>query len=122
MYKQASKEKLRVSTSKGSLSVEQLWDLSVNDLDTLAVSLEEKYNNSKGKSFLDKKTTKDKNVKLQFDIVLDILQSKIEEMDIARDAKETKEYNQKILGLIQEKKEDSLKGKSIKELESLLRS
>jgi hypothetical protein len=99
-----------------------LWDLSVNDLDTLAVSLEEKYNNSKGKSFLDKKTTKDKNVKLQFDIVLDILQSKIEEMEILRDAKETKEYNQKILGLIQEKKEDSLKGKTIKELESLLRS
>lgn len=121
MYKEASKQKLRFSTVRGSLTVEQLWDLDLETLDTYAVSLEEDYKNSKGKSFLDKKTTKDKTLKLQFDIVLDILQSKVEEAESLRDAKESKEYNQKILGIIQEKKEDALKGKSIKELEGLLK-
>jgi hypothetical protein len=121
MYKEASKTKLRFNTSKGVLTVEQLWDLSLPDLDSLAVSLEETHKNSKGKSFLDIKTTKDKSIKLQFDIVLDILNTKVEENEKIRDAKEIKEHNQKILGLIAEKQEDVLKGKSIKDLEKLLK-
>ena len=32
MYKKASKLKLRFQTQKGNLSVEQLWDLSLDDL------------------------------------------------------------------------------------------
>lgn len=120
-FKQASKQKLRVSTTKGSLSIEQLWDLSLKDLDDLAVFLEEAYNNSKGKSFLDKRTTKDRGLKLQFDVVLDILQTKIEENNVALEAKETKEHNQKILQIITDKKDETLKGKSVRELERMLR-
>jgi hypothetical protein len=121
MYKEASKQKLRIATSKGLLSVEQLWDLQVEELDKVAVALEEEYKNSKGKSFLVKKTTKDKTVKLKFDIVLDILTSKVEEAEQAREAIEIKEYNQKILELISKKKESELEGKSISELMKMLK-
>ena len=121
MYKEASKQALRFATSKGLLSTEQLWQLPVKDLDTLAVSLEEAYNGSKGKSFLVKRTTKDKGLKLQFDIVLDVLQTKVEELDIQRQAKEDKEHNNKIIELIAAKKDDELKGLSIKQLEAKLR-
>ena len=69
MYKEASKQKLRVQTNRGCLSIEQLWDLSLAELDALAVTLEEEYKDSKGKSFLDKKSKKDKTLKLQFDII-----------------------------------------------------
>lgn len=120
-YKEASRQKLRFQTSKGLLSSEQLWDLSLTDLDTLAVSLQESYENSKGKSFLEKRTTKDKTLKLQFDIVLDILQTKAAEVEAAQTERENKEHNQKILELIKEKQDDSLKGKSIKELEKMLK-
>lgn len=120
-FKQAVKQKLRVSTNKGLLSVEQLWDLSISDLDTLAVSLEEAYNNSKGKSFLAKKTTKDKDIKLQFDIVLDILETKVAEQEAISEAKEIKEHNQKILKLIEDKKEEDMKGMSVKQLTAMLK-
>lgn len=120
-FKQAVKQKLRVSTNKGLLSVEQLWDLSISDLDTLAVSLEEAYNNSKGKSFLAKKTIKDKDIKLQFDIVLDILETKVAEQEAISEAKEIKEHNQKILKLIEDKKEEDMKGMSIKQLTAMLK-
>lgn len=120
-YKEASRQKLRFQTSKGLLSSEQLWDLSLTDLDTLAVSLQESYENSKGKSFLEKRTTKDKTLKLQFDIVLDVLQTKAAEVEAAQTERENKEHNQKILELIKEKQDDSLKGKSIKELEKMLK-
>lgn len=121
MYKEAAKQALRFPTVKGLLTVEQLWNLDLETLDNLAVSLQENYENSKGKSFLTKKSTKDKTIKLQFDIVLDILQTKQEDNEAALSAKESKEFNQKILGIIQDKKEDALKGKSIKELEGLLK-
>jgi len=119
MYKEAAKQKLRIATSRGSLSVEQLWDLPLAELDTLAVSLEEAHKNSKGKSFLEKRTTKDKGLKLQFDIVLDVLQSKVEDADALREARDAKEFNQKIDELIAKKKDGELEGKSIKELESM---
>ena len=121
MYKEASRKKLRFVTSRGPISAEQLWDLSLTELDNLAVSLEEAYKNSKGKSFLDKKTTKDKDIKLQFDIVLDVLETKVNEAEIARQKLEDKAHNQKIMDLIMEKKDEALKGKSLKELEAMLR-
>lgn len=122
IFKQATKERLRFQTNKGPLSVEQLWDLSLTDLDTLAVSLQETYETSKGKSFLTKRTTKNAAVKLQFDIVLDVLQTKVEEADNLRELKEAKEHDNKILGLIEEKKDEELKGKSVAELRKLLKT
>jgi len=101
--------------------VEQLWDLPAIDLDSLAISLEQAYKNSKGKSFLVQKTTKDKTIKLQFDIALDILSTKMEEAAVIREATEKKEHNQKILGLIKKKKDSDLEGLSIEELEEQLR-
>lgn len=121
MYKEASKQKLRFQTTKGSLSAENLWDLSLTDLDALAVSLEEQHATSGKKSFLVKKSVKDKTTKLRFDIVLDVLTTKAEEAEKASQAKEDKEHNQKILGLIQEKKDETLKGKTAKQLEAMLR-
>ena len=121
MYKEVSRQRIRFQTAQGPLTVEQLWDLSVNDLDKLAVSLEEAHKNSKGKSFLEKRTTKDKTLKLQFDVVLDVLQTKVDEAEEARIKKENKEHNEKIITLIKNKQDKELEGKSIDELEGMLR-
>ena len=121
MYKEASKQQLRFQTAKGMLSVEQLWSLSLTDLDALAVSLQDAYENSRKKSFLEKTTSKDKTIKLRFDIVLDVLQTKVEEAAIATEAQEVKAHNQKILEIIANKKDESLKNKSLKELEAMLK-
>lgn len=120
-YKLASKLKLRFQTPKGELTTEQLWTLTTTELDTLAVSLDEAYKASKGKSFLDKRTTKDKSLKLQFDIVFDVMQTKVEEEESEKQARDDKEHNQKIFELIAKKKEGELEGLSIAELEAKLR-
>ncbi len=121
MYKEASKQKLRVQTTRGLLSIEQVWDLSLAELDALAVALEEDYKNSKGKSFLDKKSKKDKTIKLQFDIVLDILNTKVEEKEANLQAVKDKEHNQKILGIIKKKQDTALEEMSVKQLEKMLK-
>ena len=120
-FKLASQQKLRFQTNKGLLSTEQLWDLSLKDLDALAVSLETEHKESGKKSFLVKTSVKDKTAKLRFDVTLDVLNTKVEEMQAAQEAAEIKEHNKKIITLISEKQDESLKGKSIKQLEGMLR-
>ncbi len=121
IYKQASKLKLRFQTSKGLLSVEQLWDLSTTELDVLAVQLDEEHKKSGKKSFLVKSSAKDKTSKLMFDLALDILTTKVEEQDAKTQELEDKKHNEKIINLIAEKQEDALKGKSVAELKAMLR-
>lgn len=121
MYKLASQSRLRFTTNKGLLSTEQLWDLSLAELDGLAVALEAEHNQSGKKSFLVKTSVKDRTAKLRFDIVLDVLTTKAEAAQAATEAREIKEHNNKILALIAEKQDESLKGKDIKELEAMLK-
>lgn len=120
-FKLATQQKLRFQTTKGILSVEQLWDLNLTDLDVLALSLENEYKESGKKSFIKKTSAKDKTSKLKFDVVLDVLNTKMEEAEIASEVLEAKEHNKKILALISEKQDESLKGKTIKELEAMLK-
>lgn len=120
-FKEAVKSKLRISTTVGLLSVEQLWDLPLVQLDKIAVDLEEQYKESGKKSFLVSKSKKDKDIKLAFDIVLEILEDKVEERDLALKASTIKEHNQKIMGKIQEAKDKELDGLSAEELEKLLK-
>lgn len=120
-FKQASELKLRFQTSKGLLSTEQLWDLSLTELDTLAVALESAHEESGKKSFLVKSSAKNKLAKLRFDIALDILTTKVDEMQAAQEAAEIKEHNKEIIALIAEKQQEAKKGKSIEELTAMLK-
>ena len=119
MYKQLIKDKARFQTSKGLLSLEQLFGLSKEDLNTLALSLDESYKSSGGKSFLEKKTTKDKGIKLQFDVVIDILNTKMEEEDLQKEVASNKAFNQKIDEAIAAIQDIEFKNMSIAELEKM---
>jgi hypothetical protein len=120
-FKLASFQKLRFNSSRGVLATEQLWDLPITELDTLTVALEAELEASGKKSYLVKATEKSKAAKLRFDIALDILNTRVEMAQAATEAAENKAHNQKILSLIAEKQDESLKGKSVEELEKLLK-
>lgn len=119
MYKKASRLKLKIQTPKGLLTVEQVWGLTLTELDNLAVELEKQFEASGGKSFIRKTSEKDALAKLRFEIVVDILNTLMEEDDTARSAQEKKAHNAKIDALIASKKEKSLENLSIDELEKL---
>lgn len=120
-FKEASKLKLRIATTVGLLSIEQLWDLPLAELDKTAVKLEEEYKESGKKSFLVAKSKKDKQAKLAFDIVLEVLSDKVEERDTAADAAKIKAHNQKILGKIAEAEDKELNDLSPEELKKMLK-
>lgn len=121
MYKEATRKQTRWSTPKGVLSIEGLWTLSIEDLDKLAVSLQEDYDKSGGKSFIRKRSVKDKDLKLQLDIVVDILQTKVEEAEIAKEKAENKARNNEIFEAIAKKEKSALEGKSIAQLRAMIK-
>lgn len=122
-FKQASKQKLRFATTKGYLSSEQLWDLTLTDLTTCIRNAKKvlKKNDDDELGFLDETSTVDKTEQLQFDILKEIYLTKKADNEALRTAKETKEHNLKILDLIQNKKDGELAAKSVSELEALLK-
>jgi hypothetical protein len=112
--------KHRFQTDKGMLSVEQLWDLPLADLDRLAVQLEHD-SKKHTKTFLKVKTQEDKITKAMFDVVLDVLNTKVEEQEAAEEARANKEHNEKIFRLIEEKEDEHLGKLTVKQLKAQLR-
>jgi hypothetical protein len=121
IYKEASRLKLRFQTGKGPLSVEQLWDLSLTELDTLAVAKEQEYKDSGKKSFLKAKSAKDRKLKLELDIFVDILTTKVEEDETRRKALADKEHNALILSKMEQKRNEAFDDMSLEELQKQLR-
>ena len=128
IFKKATRMKLRIQTSRGPLAVEQLWDLKLSDLSTIAKNLyEEKKKfgtNSEELAFLEgpvEGKNKDAEIaELSFDIVKDIYTTKMNESKEAVVELEKKKEKNRLLELIQKKKDEALEGKSIEELEAML--
>jgi len=129
IYKKASKKKLRFSTNRGSLSVEQLWDLPKEEIRQLVIKAREAAKKSSGEvsdtelSFLDAPAkTKATDDELRFEILKDIYLTKKSAEEKAQKKAEAKRNNQKLLDIIARKQDEALEKKSIKELEKMLES
>jgi hypothetical protein len=123
IYKQAVMLGLRFTTTKGSLNTEQLYQLTQTDL-TNSIRNQKKVlkkTDDDELGFLDEMSRVDATEQLKFDILKDVYLTKKAQNDALRTAREVKEHNQKILNLISEKQEESLKGKTLEELTAMLR-
>jgi len=119
-YKKAVFLDLHVKTSKGLLSLTQLPGLSISDLDKTAISLQEELESSKVKSFLSEKTKENTELQLAFDVVFDILTTKVNDKKAAQEKAEAKAKRDRILELIAQKEEGAMANLSIEELKAML--
>lgn len=119
----ASRLKVRFETSKGLLTVEDLWDLPLDHgkvtLDEIAIGL---HNELKGhtESFVHKEKSANTELQVKFDVVLAIIGAKIKERDDAAHARIKAEKKQQILESIARKESKDLEEKSLDDLKSLL--
>jgi hypothetical protein len=123
MYKTATQLKLRFHTHVGMVSAEQLWDLPQNALSNAIKAVKNvlKKTDDDELSFLEDTKIVDVENQLRFNILKDVYLTKKKEAEELRNAADIKAHNQKILTLITEKKDDSLKGMSVEELEKQLK-
>ena len=87
MYKKALKSKLRFNTTKGKLTTEDLFDLNLTDLNNIAIALDKKLSETPRKSFISDITPDTQEDELRFNIVKDVITTKLAERDANQNAK-----------------------------------
>jgi hypothetical protein len=120
LFEQASRRKLRFDSSIGQLSTEQLWELSLPQLNELAISLSRKVKDVSTESFIQTETKVPKELLLRFEIVKTIIAVKLEEAEKAKKAAERKIQRDKLLNALANKQDEKINGMSIKALEKEL--
>ena len=110
IFEKATRAKLRFRTEKGNLSVEDMWDLNLQQLNRIAKRLNKEIKESSEEDFLEEKSAVDVEAKLQFDIVLYILETKKAETKARKEASTKKAEKEKLLSLLAEKQDEAMKG------------
>lgn len=119
MFEIATRTKMRFPF-KGLVSVEDLWDLSVRDLDSIFKTLNAQVKKTQEESLLATKTKEDETLAIQIEIVKHIVKTKLDEAETAKQSKELKEKKQKLMEMIAEKKDEALRNASVEELQAML--
>lgn len=113
IFEQATKQRLRFASVKGQLATEDLWDLSLEQLDEVAKTANKAVENSSEKSFITQKATADKKSQLRFDVVMHIINHKLEDQEKRKLSAERKVKRDRILEVIAGKQDAQLERKSV---------
>lgn len=119
MFELATRSKMRFPF-RGSVSVEDLWDLSVENLDSVFKTLNSQLKKAKEESLLSTRSEADQLLDAQIEIVKYIVTVKLEEDNKRKKAKEQRELRQKLLAIKAEKQDASLKNKTEAEIDAML--
>ena len=119
LFKNATRGKYRFSF-KGSITVEDLWDLFPQNLDTIYKALIKELKQEQEESLLSEKTKADTVLDEKISIIRYIVSVKLKEAEDKKNEKALKDQKQKILSIIADKEDSELKGKSIDELKNML--
>lgn len=116
MFEQASRLKLRFKTPKGILTTEDVWDLTLEQLDQLAKNLNKDLKEQSEESFIKTKTSANKELELKFEIVKHIITVRMAEAEKIKERAEKRKKKQHLLELIAQKENEALSSKSLDDL------
>lgn len=106
---------------KGSISLEDLWDLRIQDLDTVYKALKSQLKVSQEDSLLNVKTVANKDLENKLAIVEYIFTTKNDEQKAVLDKRKKAEERKRLIELIARKKDEALEAKDVTELEAELK-
>lgn len=116
LFEQASRIKLTFVTTKGILSTENLWDLSLESLDTIAKAVNRELKASEEESFVKTRTKANTELQLKLDILKRIIQVKLEEVDAKKQRLEKANQLSLLKSLQADKKLQELQSLSAEEI------
>ncbi len=108
LFERACRLKLRFQSTKGLITTEDLFDLSLADLDLIAISLDKQLKESAGKSFVQKKTKADSKLKTMLDVVVSVIATKMREVEKAKQAALAKAEKAKLIDILGRKEDAEL--------------
>ena len=119
MFEIAVRNKFRFPF-RGTISTEDLWDLSVQQLDEIFKTLKSQEKKAQEESLLNVRTPEDTVLETKIEIIQYIVGVKLEEANQAQRTKETRDKREKILAVLAEKQDADLRNKSPEELQAML--
>ena len=119
VFKYAAKKQLRFPY-KGLVSVEDLFNLGLTELDSVYKVLKKQQKSSSEESLISDKTPQDTELEIKLAIVKEIFDDKKIAMDKAKKAVEKKVQAQKILEIMNKKQDEALQNMSQEELQAQL--
>lgn len=121
IFERATREKTRFCF-KGLVSVEELWDLSLEYLDSLWCELESELEKLPKKSLLATNTKQRDEIEFKQEIIKHIVETKKAEKLANEQLKANAAKKQMVLDIIEQKKNEDLKSMSLEELTKLAES
>ena len=116
IFEKATKGHLRFGTSIGTLSIEDLWDIKLEQLDALAIELKKKVEDDTTVSFIHEKKGVDPTLQLSFDVVKRVIEIRLAEAAAKKKAAENRAQKARIMELIAKKQDEAFSEKSLEEL------
>lgn len=122
MYKEALQKKLRFKTNKGMITTEDLFDLSLQNLNTLAIMLDKKISEAPKKSFIEELPAEENDDELRFSIVKDVINIKLKARKDNIDKAQADAQKKRILEILAKRNDEELEKKSTEELRAMLQN
>jgi hypothetical protein len=124
IFEKATKDRLRFNSGKGELSVEDLWELKLTDLDNIAKAVNKKLKEDDSEdSFIGKRPNKSKNeLTLKLEILKSIIATKLEESEKAKVKGEKRAQKEFLSDLLQKKRINALESMPVEDIEKQLAS
>ena len=119
MFEIATRKKYRFPF-RGSITAEDLWDLSLTQLDTIYKTLSKEAKTEKEEESLMDEKKEDQDLLNKLSIVKHVFTEKKTEAEAAANAAEKKKQKERLLELIAQKQDAALAGKSIEELTAMV--
>jgi hypothetical protein len=127
MFEKATRQKLRFDTVRGQLTVEDLWDLPLSsranqpNLDDIARALNKAIKNTgEDVSFVNPAASSDPSLQLRFDIVKHVIDTVLSENAARNERRQRAEKKERLLSIIAEREDESLKSMPLDELRKAL--
>lgn len=119
LFESATRSKMRFPF-KGMISVEDLWDLSLTNLDSVFKTLNTEAKKSEEESLLNTKSKEDEEVSNKIEIVKYIVSVKLDEKKKREDAKKNAEMRQRLLEIKAKRQDAALENMSDEDLDKAL--
>ena len=119
IFEYAARNKVRFPF-RGMISVEDLYNLSLTDLDSVYKTLNKRMKQSEEESLLNVKANTDTELETQIAIVKHVVSVKLEEQKAREEAAAKKARRQRIMSIITTKEDEALQNSSVDDLKKML--
>ena len=119
-FETATRRKLRFQTTRGNLTVEDLWDVPLTVLDEAYKGLSRQIREAEDDSLLAKRDSGVEEAALKRDLVKHVVEVRQAEATEKRNREARRAQAARVRELIAQKQDEALSGKSTEELAALL--